>query len=114
MKSFIIIQVSIIIVLSIIIGFNVEEDILGYFLIPFKMLIVIPFFVFTVIITPIMLVTYNWGLEFYSVVFIVFLFIVSLLFYGWNNKNRLRGKFSISIAIWGYTFISAMFMGSHF
>jgi len=114
MKIFVIIQVSIILVLSLIVGFNIEEDILGYFLIPFKMLMVLPMFLFTIIMVPIMLLTYNWGLEFYSATFIVFLIITSLLLYGWKNKNRIRGQLSISIAIWGYTFISLLFMGSHF
>lgn len=114
MKNFIIIQVSIILMLSIIVGFNMEEDILGYFLIPFKMLMVIPMFLFAIVMVPIMLLTYNWGLEFYSAVFVIFLFIASLLFYGWKYKSRIRGQLSISIAIWGYTFISLLFMGSHY
>lgn len=114
MKNFIKIQVSIILILSLLIGFNIEENIVGYILLPLKLLIIIPMFAFTIIMMPIMLFTYNWGIEIYTYIFILFLIIAGFLFYGWKNRSKFRGQLSISIAIWGYTFASIMFMGSHY
>ena len=65
------------------------------------------------IIAPIMLFSYNWGMETY-IVSLILLLTILIMIYGYKNIDLKRGIVSFLIGFWTYWLSSLMFVGSHF
>ena len=68
----------------------------------------------SIIVAPIMLCSYNWGMETYIISLTIFLLTMLLMIYGYKNRNLKRGVLSFLIGFWTYALSSLMFLGTHF
>ena len=67
-----------------------------------------------IVVAPIMLFSYNWGMETYILSLIIFLLTILLMIYGYKNIDLKRGIVSFLIGFWIYALSSLMFLGTHF
>ena len=65
-------------------------------------------------IMPIMLFSYNWGSEIFISAFIIFLFTISLMIYGYKQRETNVGIITFLVGFWIYVLSSTMFLGTHF
>ena len=71
-------------------------------------------FILTAFIAPVMLVSYNWGVETFFYAFIIILFTMSMMIYGYKQRDKKRGIITFIVGFWLYAFASLLFVGSHF
>jgi hypothetical protein len=102
MKKILKIQALILLLLTIIIWINKGN--------PDSALMII----LTLILAPIMLFSSHWGIEIYIYTFILFTVVLSLMIYGYKQRDIKQGIIAFSVGFWLYAFTCFLFVGMNF
>jgi len=65
-------------------------------------------------IAPIMLFSPLWSIEMYSYAFLLLIVVLSLMIYGYKQRDRKRGIIAFSVGFWLYAGASLLFVGMNF
>jgi len=68
----------------------------------------------TMIMAPLMLFSYPWGVETFVVALIVSFIPLGLMIYGYKKRNMKQGVVAFLLGFWLQFFASIMFLGAHF
>jgi 4-hydroxybenzoate polyprenyltransferase len=67
-----------------------------------------------VIIAPMMLFSYNWGIEIYLISLAIFVVTMLMMIYGYKKRHLKLGIIVFLLGFWIYSLACLLFLGAHF